>query len=80
MEVSNAGRALGREPRRDRSARHPCAALRTRALVPRIAHLGVGGFHRAHLARYVDELAESGGDWAIRGIGLLEPDADGRAC
>ena len=45
------------------------------ALVPRIAHLGVGGFHRAHLARYVDELAESGGDWAIRGIGLLEPDA-----
>jgi mannitol 2-dehydrogenase len=44
------------------------------ALVPRILHLGVGGFHRAHLARYVDELAEGGGDWAIRGVGLLEPD------
>ncbi|MDX6475089.1 MAG: mannitol 2-dehydrogenase [Gaiellaceae bacterium] len=46
-----------------------------RALVPRILHLGVGGFHRAHLARYVDELAESGGDWGIRGAGLLEFDA-----
>ena len=43
-------------------------------LVPRILHLGVGGFHRAHLARYVDELAEAGGDWAIRGVGLLEGD------
>jgi mannitol 2-dehydrogenase len=43
-------------------------------LVPRILHLGVGGFHRAHLARYVDELAEGGGDWAIRGVGLLEFD------
>jgi mannitol 2-dehydrogenase len=45
-----------------------------RALAPRILHLGVGGFHRAHLARYVDELAESGGDWAIRGVGLLDSD------
>ena len=44
------------------------------ALSPRILHIGVGGFHRAHLARYVDELAESGGDWAIRGIGLLDVD------
>jgi mannitol 2-dehydrogenase len=44
------------------------------ALAPRILHLGVGGFHRAHLARYVDELAERGGDWAIRGVGLLDGD------
>ena len=44
------------------------------ALSPRILHLGVGGFHRAHLARYVDELAEERGDWAIRGAGLLEFD------
>jgi mannitol 2-dehydrogenase len=43
-------------------------------LVPRILHLGVGGFHRAHLARYVDELAEAGGDWSIRGAGLLDSD------
>jgi mannitol 2-dehydrogenase len=44
------------------------------ALAPRIVHLGVGGFHRTHLARYVDELTEAGGDWAIRGAGLLEHD------
>jgi mannitol 2-dehydrogenase len=45
-----------------------------RALAPRIVHLGVGGFHRAHMALYTDELAEGGGDWAIRGIGLLDAD------
>jgi mannitol 2-dehydrogenase len=44
------------------------------ALAPRILHLGVGGFHRAHLALYTHELAENGGDWAIRGIGLLDTD------
>jgi mannitol 2-dehydrogenase len=44
------------------------------ALAPRILHLGVGGFHRAHMALYTDELAEAGGDWAIRGIGLLDAD------
>jgi mannitol 2-dehydrogenase len=43
-------------------------------LAPRILHLGVGGFHRAHLALYTDELAEGGGDWAIRGVGLLDTD------
>jgi mannitol 2-dehydrogenase len=44
------------------------------ALVPRILHLGVGGFHRAHMALYTHELAEEGGDWAIRGVGLLDSD------
>jgi mannitol 2-dehydrogenase len=44
------------------------------ALSPRILHIGVGGFHRAHLARYIDELAEAGGGWGIRGIGLLDAD------
>src|SRR5438093_10252894 len=44
------------------------------ALAPRILHLGVGGFHRAHMALYADELAEAGGCWAIRGIGLLDAD------
>src|SRR3954453_2259216 len=41
---------------------------------PRILHLGVGGFHRAHMALYTEELAEAGGDWRIRGIGLLDAD------
>jgi mannitol 2-dehydrogenase len=44
------------------------------ALVPRIVHLGVGGFHRSHMARYTDELAADGSDWGIRGIGFLEAD------
>src|SRR5262249_49840345 len=45
-----------------------------RALAPRILHLGVGGFHRAHMAVYTDEAATGGSDWAIRGVGLLERD------
>jgi mannitol 2-dehydrogenase len=44
------------------------------AVLPRILHLGVGGFHRAHLALYVHELAGAGGDWGIRGLGLLPGD------
>jgi mannitol 2-dehydrogenase len=44
------------------------------ALAPRILHLGVGGFHRAHMALYTAELAEAGSDWGIRGVGLLEAD------
>ena len=45
------------------------------ALQARIAHIGVGGFHRAHLALYTHELAERGSTWGIRGIGLLGSDA-----
>src|SRR5919197_1138038 len=44
------------------------------ALVPRILHVGVGGFHRAHLALYSDEVAAEGSDWGIRGAGLLDGD------
>jgi mannitol 2-dehydrogenase len=44
-------------------------------LAPRLVHVGVGGFHRAHLAVYVQELAADGGDWGIVGLGLLEQDA-----
>jgi mannitol 2-dehydrogenase len=44
-------------------------------LEPRIAHIGVGGFHRAHLAVYVHELAAGGADWGIVGLGLLDRDA-----
>jgi mannitol 2-dehydrogenase len=46
---------------------------RTR-LLPRIVHIGVGGFHRAHMALYTHELAESGSDWAIVGLGLMPAD------
>ncbi len=44
-------------------------------LARRIVHVGVGGFHRAHLAVYAHELAAAGGDWGIAGLGLLEQDA-----
>ena len=45
-----------------------------RALSPKILHIGVGGFHRAHMALYTDEVAGSGGDWGISGVGLLDGD------
>jgi mannitol 2-dehydrogenase len=59
-EISARGVAV---PRYDRSA-----------LRPRILHVGVGGFHRAHMALYTHELAEAGSAWGIRGLGLLEAD------
>jgi len=42
-----------------------------------IVHFGVGNFHRAHQAMYLDRLMNAGAarDWAICGIGLLERDA-----
>jgi mannitol 2-dehydrogenase len=41
-----------------------------------IVHFGVGGFHRAHEAMYVDALMERGTglDWGITGVGLLPGD------
>lgn len=42
-----------------------------------IVHFGVGGFHRAHQAMYVDRLMNAGAamDWGICGVGLLPGDA-----
>ncbi len=46
------------------------------ALQPSIVHIGVGGFHRSHLATYVDDLAKSGNvEWGIVGSGVLPGDA-----
>jgi mannitol 2-dehydrogenase len=45
-------------------------------LQPGIVHVGVGGFHRAHLAVYVHELAAHGSGWGIVGLGLLAGDAE----
>jgi mannitol 2-dehydrogenase len=52
----------------------PVPRYRRSALRPRILHIGVGGFHRAHLALYTHELADTGSEWGIRGLGLLEAD------
>src|SRR3954447_497381 len=41
-----------------------------------IVHVGVGGFHRAHQAMYVDRLMNHGKalDWGICGVGVLPSD------
>jgi mannitol 2-dehydrogenase len=52
----------------------PVPTYNRSVLAPRILHLGVGGFHRAHLALYAHELAEAGSDSGIRGLGLLRGD------
>lgn len=42
-----------------------------------IVHLGVGNFHRAHQARYLDRLLrqDPGAEWAIVGVGVLPSDS-----
>ncbi|PZQ95974.1 MAG: mannitol dehydrogenase [Cereibacter sphaeroides] len=49
---------------------------RTR-LTPGIVHIGLGNFHRAHQAVYLDDLFAKGlgHDWAIIGAGVREGDA-----
>lgn len=46
-------------------------------LTPGIVHVGVGNFHRAHQATYLDDLLAAGRDrdWAIIGAGVRSPDA-----
>ena len=41
-----------------------------------IVHFGVGGFHRAHQAMYIDQLLERGlaRDWGICGVGVMPAD------
>src|SRR3954447_8679493 len=46
------------------------------AIVTGIVHIGVGGFHRAHQAAYLDALMREGEalDWGISGVGVLPAD------
>ena len=46
------------------------------ALTPGIVHFGLGNFHRAHLAVYLDDLFNQGRDhdWAIIGAGVTPAD------
>lgn len=50
-------------------------------LTPGIVHIGLGNFHRAHQAVYLDDLMCRGlaQDWAILGAGVREGDARMRA-
>ncbi|MDX8531666.1 mannitol dehydrogenase family protein [Mesorhizobium sp. VK25A] len=61
MTIANVPAAIPRYPRR--------------AVAPGIVHLGVGAFHRAHQAAYVDACLEGGeSDWGIVGVSLRSPD------
>lgn len=48
-----------------------------KSLTPGILHFGVGNFHRAHQAIYLDDLFNTGKghDWAIIGAGVMPSDA-----
>jgi mannitol 2-dehydrogenase len=47
-----------------------------REVTPGIVHIGVGGFHRAHQAMYLDALMNRGEslDWGIIGVGVMPGD------
>jgi mannitol 2-dehydrogenase len=56
------------------SDRVPGPPERRDALTPAVVHLGVGAFHRAHQAVYLDDLARLGcRDWGEIGVGLHSP-------
>lgn len=54
----------------------PAPAYDRGALRTGIVHFGVGGFHRAHQAMYLDRLMNAGTalDWAICGVGVMPAD------
>ena len=43
-------------------------------ITPGIVHLGIGAFHRAHMAVYVEKLLHRTPQWAIVGASLRHPD------
>jgi fructuronate reductase len=43
-------------------------------VTPGIVHLGIGAFHRAHMAVYVDDLLADDASWGIVGASLRRPD------
>lgn len=58
---------------------HPEVAVPTydrASLTTGVVHFGVGGFHRAHEAMYLDRLLDQGGNlsWAVCGVGTLPAD------
>ncbi len=70
LQLSRAG--LDRLPPAVRRPAYDPAEVR-----PGIVHLGFGGFHRAHMARYTHDLMEIQPDacsWGIIGVGLLPVD------
>jgi len=62
---------------KDAAATAAVPAYDPKTLTPGIVHFGVGNFHRAHQAIYLDDLFNtgSGHDWGIVGAGVLPSDA-----
>lgn len=56
-----------------RSAHHHLPYDR-RTVTPAIVHLGVGAFHRAHAAAYIDFILSDDPSWGIIGASLRRPD------
>jgi mannitol 2-dehydrogenase len=58
------------------SAKAAVPRYRRGQLKPGIVHIGVGNFHRAHLAVYLDDLFNGGEghDWALVGAGVMPGD------
>ncbi|MBK7822310.1 MAG: mannitol dehydrogenase family protein [Tessaracoccus sp.] len=54
----------------------PVPAYDRAAVTPAIVHFGVGAFHRAHQALYLDRVLNAGdAGWGIVGVGLLPGDS-----
>lgn len=62
---------------RDLPANVPGPAYDRAQVTVGIVHLGVGGFHRAHQAMYLDRLMNTGlaMDWGVCGVGVLPQDS-----
>ena len=58
------------------SDRVPAPAYDRDLVTPGVVHFGVGGFHRAHQAMYLDRLMNEGQalDWGICGVGVMPAD------
>lgn len=57
----------------------PVPAYDRTAVVPAVVHFGVGGFHRAHQAQYLDAVLAAGDPgWGICGVGLMPGDVVAR--
>jgi mannitol 2-dehydrogenase len=58
------------------SERLPAPAYDRALVTPGVVHFGVGGFHRAHQAMYLDRLMNEGQalDWGICGVGVMPAD------
>src|SRR6266849_5764534 len=76
MASSTGQQALNDATRRSLPAEVAVPTYHRRQVQRPIVHLGVGGFHRAHQAVYLDDLAERhiSSDWGERGVGLLPGD------